>query len=48
MPFNCIPIVGGEFVVEIVVALAEGDKRGDDVVTRAVTVIEGLVAEPVR
>ncbi len=48
MPFNGVAVVGGELVVEVVVALAEGDNRGDDVVTRAVTVIEGLVAEPVR
>jgi hypothetical protein len=30
-----------------VVALAEGNKSGDDVVSRRVAVIEGLIAEPV-
>ena len=34
-------------MVEIVIAFAEGDEGGEDVVTRGVTVIEGLIAEPV-
>lgn len=48
VPFDGVAVIGGELVVKIVVTLAEGDKRGDDVVTGAVTVIEGLIAEPVR
>lgn len=48
MPFNCIAVVGGELVMKIMVAFAEGDNRGDDVITRAITVVERLVAKPVR
>lgn len=47
-PLNGIAVVGRELVVEVVVALAEGDDRGDDVVAGGVAVIEGLVADPVR
>jgi len=46
LPFDSVAVVGGELVVEVVVSLAESDKRGDDVITGAVAVIEGLVAEP--
>jgi len=34
-------------VVEVVVSLAESDESSDDVVTRRVAVVKGLVAEPV-
>jgi hypothetical protein len=47
VPLDSVAVVGGELVVEVVVALAESDKSGDDMVTRAVAVVEGLVAEPV-
>ena len=47
VPLNSVAVVGGELVVEVVVALTESDKSSDDVVTRAVAVIEGLVTEPV-
>jgi hypothetical protein len=47
VPLNSITVVGGELVVEVVVTLTESDKGGDDVVTRRVAVVEGLVAEPV-
>ena len=47
VPFDGVAVVGGEFVVEVVVAFAEGDERGDDVVTGGVAVVKGLVAEPV-
>ena len=46
-PLNGVAVVRRELVVEVVVALAEGDKSGDDVVARRVAVVEGLVAEPV-
>ena len=47
VPFDGVAVVGGELVVEVVVAFAEGDERGDDVVAGRVAVVEGLVAEPV-
>ena len=47
MPLDSVTVVGGELVVEVVVALTESDKGGDDVVPGAVAVVEGLVAEPV-
>ena len=34
-------------MVEVVVALAEGDECGQDVVAGGVAVVKGLVAEPV-
>lgn len=46
-PLDGIAVVTGEFVVEVVVSLTKGDKGGDDVVTRAVAVVEWLVTEPV-
>lgn len=47
VPFDGVAVVGGELVVEVVVALAESDQSGDNVVTGRVAVIEGLVSEPV-
>jgi hypothetical protein len=47
VPLDGVAVVRGELVVEVVVTLAESDKRGDDVVPGAVAVVEGLVAEPV-
>lgn len=47
VPLDGVAVVRGEFVVEVVVALAESDKRSDDVVPGAVAVVEGLVTEPV-
>lgn len=47
VPFDGIAVVRGEFVVEVVVALAERHERCDPVVARGVAVVEGLVAEPV-
>jgi hypothetical protein len=46
VPLDSVAVVGGELVVEVVVALAESDERGDDVVSRRVAVVEGLVTEP--
>lgn len=43
VPFDGVAVVRGEFVVEVVVAFAEGDEGGDDVVAWGVAVIEGLV-----
>lgn len=33
--------------MEVVIALAEGHERRDPVVTRGVTVVKGLITEPV-
>jgi len=46
-PLDGIAVVAGELVVEVVVALSEGDERRDDVVAGRVAVVEGLVTEPV-
>lgn len=46
-PLDGVAVIRGELVVEVVVALAEGDQGSDDVVTGRVAVIKGLVAEPV-
>ena len=46
MPFNSVAVVGGELVVEVVVALSESDESGDNVVTGRVAVVERLVTEP--
>lgn len=45
-PLNGVSVVGGEFVVEVVVTLTEGDKSRDEVITGRVAVIKGLVTEP--
>lgn len=47
VPLDGVAVVRGEFVVEVVVTLAESDKSSDDVVPRAIAVVEGLVTEPV-
>ena len=46
MPFDSIAVVGREFVVKVVVTLSESDESGNDVVTRRVAVVEGLVTKP--
>ena len=47
VPLNGIAVVRGEFVVEVVVAFAEGGKGSDHVITGGVAVIKGLLAQPV-
>jgi len=34
-------------MVEVVVAFAQSDKSGDDMIARRIAVVEGLVTEPV-
>lgn len=46
-PLNGVAVVGRELVVEVVVTLTESDEGSDEVVTRRVAVIEGLVTKPV-
>jgi hypothetical protein len=47
VPLNGVTVVGRKLVVEVVVSLTKSDESGDDVVARRVTIVEGLVAEPV-
>ena len=44
--FDGVAVVGGEFVVEVVVSFAKCDESGDDVISRRVAVVEWLVTEP--
>ena len=46
MPLDGVTVVGGELVVKVVVAFSERDESGNDVVTRRVAVVEGLVTKP--
>lgn len=48
VPAYGVPVVHRELVVEVVVALADGDERGDEVVPRRVLVVERRLAQPVR
>lgn len=45
-PLDGVAVITWELVVEVVVSLAEGDESSDDVVTRAVAVVERLITEP--
>lgn len=45
-PVQGVAVVGGELVVEVVVALTKRHQRGEDMVTRRVAVIKWLVAQP--
>ena len=47
VPLDGIAIVHGELVVEVVVTLADGNKSGEDVITRSMLVIERSLSEPV-
>ena len=47
VPLDGVSVIGGELVVEVVVSLTEGNESGDDVITGRVSVVEGLVSEPV-
>lgn len=48
VPLDRIAVIHRELVVEVVVALADGHERGDEVVLRRVLVVERRLAEPVR
>ncbi len=45
--FDGVTVVGGELMMEVVVALTESDESGDHMVTRRVAVVEWLITEPV-
>lgn len=47
VPLDGVTVIRGELVVEVVVALSERDKSRDDMIARRVSVVEGLVTEPV-
>lgn len=47
VPDDGITVVRGELVVEVVVSFAKRDESRDDVVSGAVSVVEGLLAKPV-
>ena len=47
VPLEGVSVVGWELVVEVVVALAKGDKGGEQVVSWGSSVVEGLFANPV-
>ena len=46
-PVQCIAVVGGKLVVEVVVAFTERDKGGEDVITGRVAIVKGLITKPV-
>ena len=48
VPLDCIAVVHGELVVEVMVTLADRAQRRDDMVARGVLVVEGCLAQPVR
>lgn len=47
VPLDGVTVIRGELVVEVVVTLSERDKSRDDMIARRVSVVEGLVTEPV-
>lgn len=48
VPLDGVTVVHGELVVEVVVAFADGDERGEEVVTRGDLVVERRLTQPVR
>ena len=48
MPFNGVPVVGGELVVEIMISLTQCNDCSNDMIAWAVAVVKRLIAEPVR
>jgi hypothetical protein len=47
IPPDCVAVVRWELVVEVVVALAERDERGEEMVSRRESVVERRLAKPV-
>jgi len=47
IPFDGVTVVHRELMVEVVVSLADGNKRSDEMVTGSVLVIERSLSEPV-
>jgi len=46
VPFNGVPVIHGELVMEVVVTLANGNKSSDDVVTGSMLVIKRRLSKP--
>lgn len=44
VPLDSVTVIHGELVVEVVVTLAYGKERSDDVVARGVLIVEGSLA----
>ena len=47
VPLNGIAVVGGKLMVEVMVSLTESDNGRQYVVARRITVVEGLLSDPV-
>ena len=47
IPLDGITIVHGELVMEIMVTLSEGDKRGENVIARSMLIVEGSLTKVV-
>lgn len=47
VPDESVSVVGGELVVEVVVALAKGNECGEHVVSGGSSVVKGLLSDPV-
>jgi len=47
VPFDGVPVVHRELVVEIMITLSDGDKGSDHVIARCMLVIERSLAKPV-
>ena len=47
IPFDGIPVIHWELMVEVVVTFTDSDESSDHVVARSVLVIERSLAEPV-
>jgi len=48
MPFNRIPVISRELVVEVMISLSKSNQSGQDVVSGRISVVERLVANPMR
>jgi hypothetical protein len=46
MPFDGIPVIHGELVVEIVIALTNGDESSDYMIAGCVLVVERCLTKP--
>ena len=46
VPFDSIAIIRRKLVMEVVVAFAEGDQGGEDMIPGRVAVIKGLITKP--
>lgn len=46
-PLDSVSVIGWVAVVVVVVSLAESDKGGEDVISRGMSIVKGLVTKPV-